>query len=330
MPGESMSSRPHAGRGARRGTTTALTLVSVGLSLAAALWLQGAPSRPETIALLPAATPPEAMPQFVGGERCRICHQDISIDFLTNPHADKPLEIDGEVHTGCETCHGGGADHASSLNRDLIGRFNQGNPASESAVCLNCHKWEGTHPDRFFDAHQAESIGCTSCHSVHNSGDAATPLPRTSSNQLCANCHPTERAETLRPFAHRIDDNLMQCTDCHQPHGSPSGFQLSVANANEAACFNCHSDKRGPFAFEHMPSAVGGCVSCHDPHGSPNPRMLVRHQVRLVCLECHTNSTAAFGATPPAFHDLRSPRFENCTLCHTRIHGSHVSPALLR
>jgi hypothetical protein len=50
-----------------------------------------------------------------------------------------------------------------------------------------------------------------------------------------------------------------------------------------------------------------------------------------VCLECHSNMPAqttapqpVIGVVPPSFHDLRSPRFRNCTICHQKIHGSHV------
>jgi hypothetical protein len=59
--------------------------------------------------------------------------------------------------------------------------------------------------------------------------------------------------------------------------------------------------------------------------------MLTRADVRFVCLECHANlpqqtpGTSGFiGFVPPALHDLRSPRYQNCTVCHQKIHGSHV------
>jgi predicted CXXCH cytochrome family protein len=79
-----------------------------------------------------------------------------------------------------------------------------------------------------------------------------------------------------------------------------------------------------------------GCSSCHEPHGSSNPRMLIRHEVRLVCLECHANlpSPSAkqgnLGSVPGAFHDLTSPLYQNCTVCHVKVHGSYVNRALLR
>jgi hypothetical protein len=54
-----------------------------------------------------------------------------------------------------------------------------------------------------------------------------------------------------------------------------------------------------------------------------------------VCLECHANlptvrTTGTLGVIPPAFHDLRSPRYQNCTVCHQKIHGSYVDRNLLK
>jgi DmsE family decaheme c-type cytochrome len=113
---------------------------------------------------------------------------------------------------------------------------------------------------------------------------------------------------------------------------------MRVAFGNEPTCFQCHSDKRGPFVFEHAPVRFEGCMACHEPHGSANPRMLIRHEVRLVCLECHANSPPPpasvagstnvrlnnLGQIPPAFHNLLSTRYQNCNVCHVKVHGSYV------
>jgi hypothetical protein len=60
--------------------------------------------------------------------------------------------------------------------------------------------------------------------------------------------------------------------------------------------------------------------------------MLIRHEVRLVCLECHANIGVQnnVGGVPPAFHNLASAQFRNCNVCHTKIHGSYVDAALER
>jgi hypothetical protein len=63
--------------------------------------------------------------------------------------------------------------------------------------------------------------------------------------------------------------------------------------------------------------------------------MLDRPQVQQVCLECHANlpngnTKGTLGVVPPAFHDLTSPRYQNCTVCHQKIHGSYVDRNLLK
>ncbi|HPS77687.1 MAG TPA: cytochrome c3 family protein, partial [Thermoanaerobaculaceae bacterium] len=106
---------------------------------------------------------------------------------------------------------------------------------------------------------------------------------------------------------------------------------LLKGRAGEVVCLTCHTEKSGPFVFSHSSVVLGGCMGCHEPHGSANPRMLTRSRAAQVCLECHTSGAAAkVGSQPPSFHDLRSPRYQNCTTCHTAVHGSNTSPTLLR
>ena len=77
------------------------------------------------------------------------------------------------------------------------------------------------------------------------------------------------------------------------------------------------------------------CLAVVDVKDKANPRLLARPEVRLLCLECHANlptvnTTGTIGVVPPSFHDLRSPRFQNCTVCHQKVHGSYVDRNLLR
>ena len=172
------------------------------------------------------------------------------------------------------------------------------------------------------------------CHSVHKHGPEGLVTRRPAElNALCAQCHQSVWASFQKPYKHPVAQGAMSCVDCHNPHGSvlPAAM-MRTANANEPGCFKCHSDKRGPFVFEHAPVRLEGCTACHQPHGSANPRMLTRAQVRFVCLECHANlpgptapANGTVGTVPPALHDLRTPRFQNCNLCHQKVHGSYVN-----
>jgi DmsE family decaheme c-type cytochrome len=158
------------------------------------------------------------------------------------------------------------------------------------------------------------------------------PVKATAINEQCAKCHLSEWAKFQKPYHHRLPEGAMSCVDCHNPHGSFLPRMIQTVAANEPGCFRCHAEKRGPFTFEHAPVKFEGCTSCHEPHGSANPRMLTRAEVRFLCLECHSNIAVAStsGGIPPAFHNLNSARFRNCTICHSKIHGSYVDASLER
>lgn len=267
-------------------------------------------------------------PVNVGMDACATCHEDLARSFKKTPHWSLETGKNRTSGQSCELCHGSGGEHAETLEAAKIVSFRTLTPSRTQETCLDCHAKEGGHGNRLFDQHARKSVACTSCHSVHGAY-AGTALLAKPVNELCGTCHAPESAGFKRPFSHLLSTGMMSCADCHAPHGSPVKAQVRVSHENQTTCLNCHSDKRGPFAFEHMPVKTAGCTSCHDPHGSFNPRMLARSEVRQVCLECHANSPA-FGSTPPAFHDLRSERIRNCTLCHTKIHGSHMSRSLVR
>jgi len=292
------------------------------------LWLGLAFSAPQsgTPALAPAS-----QPQYAGSQECATCHEDLSNAFRKNTHIRLDRPVASETGHACESCHGPGKEHAESADITKIRSFKTLTPQRSASFCLDCHQKDATHSNRLFDVHTRKSVTCTSCHSVHNAAPRTNLLTKTTTD-LCASCHPSARARFNRPFSHNIKADIMNCASCHAPHGgsSPVRPQLLASHANDNSCLNCHGDKRGPFTFEHMPMKFEGCAGCHEPHGSANPRMLVRSEVRQLCLECHTNSKSTFGRTPPAFHDLRSERFRNCTICHTKIHGSHTNAAFLR
>ena len=211
-------------------------------------------------------------------------------------------------------------------------------PAGQAdKTCLACHLNRPTHVGRIRSSHAKNQVSCVSCHSVHKAGSEALVARKAATvNAQCAGCHTSVWASFQRPHSHRLPEGAMSCVDCHNPHGSFLGMQR-VSAANEPGCLKCHGDKRGPFTFEHAPVRLEGCTSCHQPHGSANPRMLTRQEVRLVCLECHSNlplptpqGSILGGTVPPGFHDMNSPRYRNCTICHVKVHGSYVNRSLLR
>jgi DmsE family decaheme c-type cytochrome len=276
---------------------------------------------------------------FIGSEMCGVCHEDIGKAFLKSPHeAVEKGDRHGFAGKACESCHGPGSKHVETLSASDIRNTAKISNVEIDRVCLTCHRNQTSNTGRIEDSHARNAIACTACHSIHAHGpDGLVARKPAEINKQCEGCHIDVKAAFALPFKHRVPENAMTCVDCHNPHGSAKAPLMQLTSANEPGCFRCHGDKRGPFTFEHAPVREEGCQSCHVPHGSANAKMLIRQEVRLVCLECHANmpslpnqTASVVGVVPPAFHDLTSPRFRNCTICHQKIHGSHVDRNLLR
>jgi DmsE family decaheme c-type cytochrome len=279
---------------------------------------------------------------YAGSEMCAVCHEDISKAFAKNPHhaleaGAKKGKEHGWEGRACESCHGPAQKHTDSASAEDIRNPLKMAAAAADKLCLTCHLNEPTHVGRLQSSHMKDQVACTSCHKIHADGPEGLVARKASAiNEQCASCHINVWAQFQRPAHHKLPEGAMSCVDCHNPHGSARPAMGQSFGANEPACINCHGDKRGPFTYEHAVVRFEGCATCHEPHGSANPRMLTRHDVRLVCLECHSTlpvtptKNASLGVVPPAFHDILSPRYQNCTVCHQKVHGSYVDRNLLR
>ena len=284
---------------------------------------------------------------YVGSDVCKTCHSDVWTSFYKNPHY-KSLASGKEApqNTGCESCHGPGKAHVEARGgKATIIAFSQLGPAKTLDACLRCHGQTLARANIRRSVHTQEDVVCSNCHSIHKPKSPKFLLAKTQT-ELCYSCHTDVRAQFAMPFKHRVNEGDVQCTDCHNPHG---GFDptwkmasrprmIEQRQANEQPCLNCHTDKRGPFLFEHGSMVVEGCDACHVPHGSTNPRMLKRPVLFTLCLECH-NGQGTFGGfgqfqhgiqIPLAEHNLADPRFQNCTTCHVKIHGSNTSQLFFR
>jgi DmsE family decaheme c-type cytochrome len=267
---------------------------------------------------------------YVTSATCSACHEDLFKKFTRTPH--QVLESHpkkGWQERSCESCHGPGQAHVDAGDGSQIIAYKK-LPANEiNANCLKCHARTEALSGVRSSLHGKNQMACTQCHQIHDSPQPVHLLAG-KPDQLCLSCHRETQSAFSKPFRHRLAEGAIRCVDCHQPHGGLQPRQMKVANGNEAACVKCHTDKRGPFAFEHPALRLEGCMGCHEPHGSVNPKMLVRHEVRFLCLECHSAAPGILSAQPPSFHDLRSARFQNCTTCHLKIHGSNVNKNFLR
>jgi DmsE family decaheme c-type cytochrome len=304
---------------------------------AVAIWLVAVASASGTSAASTDATPVKAQPaavqsgngaahpadQYAGEETCLTCHEDQKKGYEGSAHARAADPRSPAAAKGCESCHGPGKAHAEAGgDKALIKKIGALSPSEQSEGCLTCHN-RGDHAEWEGSPHDARNVSCLSCHSVHAPKSEKAQLTKVTQVETCVQCHKQE-VNKLRRSAHMpVREGKMECSSCHNPHGSTNVRMLREGNSVNESCVSCHAEKRGPFLYEH---AVGreNCTTCHDPHGSNNERMLVAKQPML-CQRCHVHSrhpATVYDATQVANKSNRAVS-RSCLNCHVAIHGSN-------
>jgi len=318
----------------RLSRTTKISIL-FGLVIAGLIWGASASSK---IANAKQAKPSKTLAakqdpaNYVGDDSCKACHEEQFKSYANTAHI-KLAQL-GEwtkVNQGCESCHGAGKAHVESGgDKTKIIRFTEESAKKVSDACLQCHAARDEHNNYRRGEHWRNDVGCLNCHSLHSSASGSQKMLNQKEPQLCLSCHAEMKAQFSKPFHHRVPEGSMKCSDCHNPHGGFERKQLRTATGADAACLKCHTDKQGPFVFEHAPLKVEGCSICHSPHGSSNPKMLKRSDTRQLCLECHTDILGNGVGAPgePTFHT--AAKYQNCTICHAKIHGSNTSNRFFR
>jgi len=272
---------------------------------------QGAPAQPRT---------------YIGQDTCIGCHDTEGESIHKTAHGKKQNPGSPEADKGCESCHGPGSAHLDDPSvPGSINRFAQMKPRDVSDTCLTCHS-RGNHTQWKGSMHDARNLSCTTCHSVHSPKSEKSQLKAASIVDTCKACHTTEVAKQQRVGHMPVREGKMTCTTCHNPHGTTNVRMLRTGNWINETCTSCHTEKRGPFLWDHAPVREA-CNTCHDPHGSNNDRMLVA-KLPVLCQGCHIGTRH-----PSTIYDgnalaSKSNRLigRSCVNCHSQIHGSN-SPA---
>jgi DmsE family decaheme c-type cytochrome len=274
-----------------------------------------------------------------GDARCTECHDEADNENVLKIGKSRHGVQAGARAPTCSSCHGDSNSHvdykgkAKPPKTDI--NFKKGSkntPQERNEACMNCHQggkrihWEGS-------AHASGDVTCTSCHSVHTQHDKVRD--KVEQAEVCYACHKTQRAESNKASHHPMNEGKVACSSCHNLHGS-TGPKLLLKNTVNETCHTCHTEKRGPFLWEH-PVASDNCLNCHNSHGSNNPALLKARQPFL-CQQCHdfTNhpGTAYNGRGLPASAggnvangagNSGQPQLllRSCANCHTQVHGSN-------
>lgn len=279
-----------------------------------------------------AKTPGESAPadDLAGSDVCRACHADKYQTYTISTHGIKEHPHTPASKQGCETCHGPGKRHVESGGGKNVGiiplSLQAPTPAAtKNAVCMTCHVkgkvalWHGS-------THQRKGLTCSTCHNVHSGLPQNLSAP--SQGELCARCHKDIQAQLMRPSHHPVREGKMECSDCHNPHGTVAKRLISANHENEK-CYECHAEKRGPFLYEHAP-VTERCSTCHTAHGSSYQHLLVQ-KTPYLCQQCHSNARhpgtlyalgsagTVYTNNPPSQRGI----YRSCFNCHSKIHGSN-------
>ena len=309
-----------------------LFVIAIVLWAAALATLMAAGHPRQTPRTTPAATAPQPSAAvlasgYVGDDTCIACHDAEGKRLSATLHG-KTHNVrtpSGNPNQACETCHGPGKEHSETGDTAKIRVFTTIAPRAASEVCTSCHN-RATHAMWKGSMHDSRNLSCVTCHSVHSPKSEKAQLKAASVIETCVTCHKTEVAK-LQRFGHMpVREGKMECTACHNPHGSTNVRLLKVGNWVNETCVSCHTEKRGPFLWDHAPVREA-CNTCHDPHGSNNERMLVA-KLPMLCQRCHIGTRHPSTIYDGLALNARSNRLigRGCVNCHAQIHGSN-SPA---
>lgn len=273
----------------------------------------------------PGSPPQVVAAAFVGEETCLACHSDMTRGYHSSSHGRAENRRSPKANNGCESCHGPGSRHVEDPAGHPLIRFAKDDPQDASGACLACHR-RGDHALWDGSTHDVRNLSCATCHSAHQFKSERAQLKTEREMDTCATCHRDKVAKLDRSGHMPLREGKMECSTCHNPHGSTNVRQLRKGDSISDACTTCHADKRGPYLWEHAP-VRDGCTTCHDPHGSSNERMLVT-RTPILCQRCHVMTRhpstiydaglIGSGATPSVRIYARS-----CVTCHSTIHGSN-------
>jgi DmsE family decaheme c-type cytochrome len=266
---------------------------------------------------------------YVGADTCKGCHEDRYNSYLKTYHSTKTDSKTPAAKQECESCHGAGSDHVDAGGGRGVGGIiplglKTSTPKKINETCLTCHSqakmfWKtGVHANR--------NLACTNCHTLHPEEKAKVNkslLKMPSETETCFMCHKDKKAIMQRSSHMPVREGKLTCATCHDPHGTGAARNLKAATPNQL-CYKCHTEKRGPFLWEHAPVRES-CLNCHDAHGSQHDKMLVAKRPFLICQRCHIATRH-----PSTLYDTSGIATQNnrlinrsCLNCHSMIHGSN-------
>ncbi len=273
---------------------------------------------------------------YVDDSTCGDCHTERWEEFKSSSHAFFGDKRSPAAKHSCQSCHGPGEAHVDEGGGAGVGGmmdFTKAPAKTVNETCLSCHD-KGKLALFQGSQHESRGVSCLSCHSIHGGNPKNTKFA--TQTETCTQCHKSLKSDMQRFSHHPIKEGRMQCSDCHNPHGSVGEKLIDDVSVNDK-CLSCHAEHRGPFVWEHAP-VTENCLSCHKAHGSSHAKLL-QTRMPYLCQRCHgaqrhpstlyainpasRTGVAANLQVPLRLLGGRGGPGTPCIGCHSQVHGSN-------
>ena len=211
---------------------------------------------------------------IAASEQCRQCHFGEYRQTLESVHAKAVVRGDLTAPT-CVDCHGGHDVHRANEPRTKV-----------AETCGRCHsKASSVYAASVHGQDVAKNIAdvptCTDCHGGHQIAGPGQPGWRTSTPDICGNCHGD--AERMKKYG--LSANVLR-TYVSDFHGKTARLRAAAGPAHEqsvvAVCSDCHGTHNvaradSPTSPVVKANLVSTCRRCHTEAGAQFPDAWLSH-----------------------------------------------------
>lgn len=216
-----------------------------------------------------------------------------------------------EQNITCESCHGPGKAHVAKPTLSNIVNPARLTTERSMQVCLSCHQAGKTNSETY-----AWPVGYQPGKDLDEYWHGFQPEAGKQTSEFWSNGTAHKNRVQGNTFTHSVmHANGLQCSTCHDAHGSRHLSMTIKSAATNALCVTCHGPGKtvGPaykVISEHTHHAEGStgsqCISCHMPKTGENsvgaeardhtfnfvsPAVSVGTKTPNSCNLCHTSKT---------------------------------------
>ena len=239
---------------------------------------------------------------------CAGCHST-GVDIATSSWTEQNIT--------CESCHGPGKAHSAKPTIDNIVNPSRLSTERSMEVCLSCHQ-AGRPPGEEY----AWAVGYQPGKKLSEFWRGFEPEAGKLTPEFWENGTAHKNRVQGNTFSHSVmAHNGIQCSNCHDSHGSKHLSMTTKSASTNALCNSCHGPGKtsGPnykVLSDHTHHAVGStgsqCINCHMPKTGENsvgaesrdhtfnfvsPAVSVGTNIPNSCNLCHTDQKPEWSLT---------------------------------